>query len=308
MSVSVLNQFVNFQMLFAMSKEPDSIATTANLFRLVSLAKDDPEGCVRITPNTVMTSKDLAETFHCSPESMVRSVKTLQKYGIVTEENGKYYILALRKRKPKPLPKTLSETLSKTLPETIGENHNYNYNYNYLYNNKNKNNNYNYDATASPKAKASPPLPEMEPGRDGPAFVPDEYTDPDTLIPLEKLPLPCRNIVKAWNRLKLKSFNGLYPSIAENINILLEHYSEETIVNTIATIPQSPFLLGDNNTPNRWCVTFTWLLKPENFEKLRSGKYHKATGNAPESEESPGTDCGCSPLLAEMAQALGAGK
>ena len=120
MSVSVLNQFVNFQMLFAISKEPDSIATTANLFRMVSLAKEDPEGCIRLTPNTGSNIKALAEVFHCSPESMVRSVETLQKYGIVTEENGKYYILALRKRKPKPLPKTL--------PETTGENHNYNYN------------------------------------------------------------------------------------------------------------------------------------------------------------------------------------
>ena len=286
-------------MLFALSKDPDSIAATATLFRMVSLAKDDPEGCVRITPNTVMTSKDLAETFHCNTESMRRSIEMLKKYGIVTEEDGKYYIPVLRKRKAKPLPETLPDTIA----EPAGKNHNYNY----LYINKKNKNNYNYDAAAGPEAEASPSPPGRPPGRSCLPFAPDEHPDPDTLIPLEKLPAPCRNIVEAWNRLKLKSFGGLYPSIAENINILLEHYSEDTIVSTIATIPQSPFLMGDNDTPNRWSVTFTWLVKLKNFEKVRSGQYHKTAG-APESNRTDGTNCDCSPLLAEMARTLGAEK
>ena len=110
MSVSVLNQFVDFQMLLAISKEPDSAAITANLFRMVSLAKNDPEGCVRIAPGRGMTSKELAEVFHCSTESMNHSIEMMKKYGIVTGNDGQYFILSLRKKKGRATWKTLRET------------------------------------------------------------------------------------------------------------------------------------------------------------------------------------------------------
>lgn len=301
MSLSVLNQFVNFQMLLAISKEPDSV--TANLFRMVCLAKNDPEGCVRITPNEGLTCKELADLFHCSEESMSCSIELLKKYGIVTERDGHYFILSLRKKNRKPL----SETTPETLPETVRERHNNNknnYNY-YLYKN-NKKINHHYGATAGPQPEAAAVPPETETGRNCLPFVPDEYPDPDTLMPLEKLSAPYRNIVEAWNRLKHKPFTGLYPHIAESVKELLAHYSEETILETIADIPKSPFLLGNNNTPNRWSISFTWLLKPENFEKLRSGKYHKAADNAPASYEAAGTGSPGNPLLLEMARTLGA--
>lgn len=303
MPISVLNQFVNFQMLLAISNEPDSV--TANLFRMACLAKDDPEGCVRITPNEGMTCKALADLFHCSAESMSCSIELLKKYGIVTEKDGRYFILSLRKKSRKPLSKTTPETLSETSSETIRESHNNNYYNNYLYKN-NKKINRHYGATTGPKPDASTVPPEAESGRNCLPFVPDEYPDPDALMPLEKLPAAYRNIVEAWNKLKHKPFTGLYPHIAESVKELLARYSEEAIIETIADIPKSPFLLGNNNTPNRWSISFTWLLKPENFEKLRSGKYHKTEKPAPESCEAAGTGNSVNPLLMEMAQALGA--
>jgi len=240
---------------------------------------------VRIAPGRGMTSKELAEVFHCSAESMKRSIETMKKYGIITGKDGQYFILSLRKKKRDASPETLRETLS----ETIRERHNYN-NYN-LYNNKNnKNINYNYGPPENPETGGTVPPAETEPG---------------ALIPLEQLDAPYRNIVEAWNKLKHKPFAGLYPPVAESLKELLERYSEETIVSTIAGISQSPFLLGKNNTPNRWSVTFTWLLKPDNFEKLRSGQYHKTPDGAgkiisPACAGRPGN-----PLLAEMARALG---
>lgn len=300
MSVSVLNQFVDFQMLLAISKEPDSAAITANLFRMVSLAKNDPEGCVRIAPGRGMTSKELAEVFHCSTESMNHSIETMKKYGIVTGNDGQYFILSLRKKKGRATWKTLRETTT----ETIRENHNYN-NY-YLYNNKNnKKNNYDYGPTDNPETDGT--TPDTKPVRNCLPFVPGEYTetDSDTLIPLEKLSAPYRNIVEAWNKLKHKPFTGLYPRVAESLKELLEHYSEETIVSTIAGISQCPFLLGKNNTPNHWSISFTWLLKRNNFEKLLSGQYHKTAESDTEKSMPAFTGYSGNPLLAEMARTLG---
>ena len=310
MSVSVLNRFVNFQMLLAISKEPDSAAITANLFRMVSLAKDDPEGCVRITPNRGMTSKELAEVFHCSPESMDRSIEMMKEYGIVTGKDGQYFILSLRKKKGRAASKPLRKTTTETTSETIRENHNYNNYNNYdLYNKNNKKINYAHGTADDPETKGATP-PETEPVRNCLPFVPDEYAetdaDPGALIPLEKLSGPYRNIVEAWNKLKHKPFTGLYPQVAERVKELLEHYSEEMIVSTIAGISQSPFLLGKNNTPNHWSISFTWLLKRNNFEKLRSGQYHKTAEVAMEQNDPAFPVCPGNPLLAEMARTLGA--
>ena len=128
---------------------------------------------------------------------------------------------------------------------------NYNYNNYNLFKNKKRNYNYNYDNYE---------------GKTGTA---------DELIPLAQLPQPCRHVVEAWNQLRLKQFTGLFPVILYSVNNLLEQYGEETVVETIHSIAQSPFLLGHNDTPNHWCATFTWLLRQNNFEKVLQGVYHK---------------------------------
>ena len=84
--------------------------------------------------------------------------------------------------------------------------------------------------------------------------------------------LSCRKILDAWNRLGLKPCRDPGPSLLEKMKELLARYSTETIVEAIAGIAGCPFLLG-KTARSRWSVSLGWLLKPENFAKVLSGKY-----------------------------------
>ena len=96
-----------------------------------------------------------------------------------------------------------------------------------------------------------------------------------TLIPTAELPEVCRNIVGAWNRLPLpKKLRGLYPSLVKRLNFLLENYGEEQIHNAIASIAESPFLLGKSKNNRGWVVSINWFMEPEHLEKILSGDYH----------------------------------
>ena len=85
----------------------------------------------------------------------------------------------------------------------------------------------------------------------------------------------CRNIVSAWNKLPLpKKLRGLYPSLVKRLNFLLENYGEEQIHNAIASIADSPFLLGKSKNNRGWVVSINWFMEPEHLEKILSGDYH----------------------------------
>ena len=84
--------------------------------------------------------------------------------------------------------------------------------------------------------------------------------------------LSCRKILDAWNRLGLKPCRDPGPSLLEKMKELLARYSTETIVEAIAGIAGCPFLLG-KTARSRWSISLGWLLKPENFAKVLSGKY-----------------------------------
>ena len=106
-----------------------------------------------------------------------------------------------------------------------------------------------------------------------PCQPPEKKTQ--TLIPTAELPEVCRNIVGAWNRLPLpKKLRGLYPSLVKRLNFLLENYGEEQIHNAIASIAESPFLLGKSKNNRGWVVSINWFMEPEHLEKILSGDYH----------------------------------
>ena len=106
-----------------------------------------------------------------------------------------------------------------------------------------------------------------------PCQPPEKKTQ--TLIPTAELPEVCHNIVGAWNRLPLpKKLRGLYPSLVKRLNFLLENYGEEQIHNAIASIAESPFLLGKSKNNRGWVVSINWFMEPEHLEKILSGDYH----------------------------------
>ena len=100
-------------------------------------------------------------------------------------------------------------------------------------------------------------------------FVPEEA---DANRFREDLPASCERILEAWNRLGLKPCRDPGPSLLEKMKELLARYSTETIVEAIAGIAGCPFLLG-KTARSRWSISLGWLLKPDNFAKVLSGKY-----------------------------------
>ena len=95
------------------------------------------------------------------------------------------------------------------------------------------------------------------------------------LIPTAELPDVYRKIVSAWNQLPLpKKLSGLFPSLVKRLRFLLENYGEEQVHNAIASISDSPFLLGNSKNNRGWVVSLHWFLDPEHFEKILGGEYH----------------------------------
>ena len=95
------------------------------------------------------------------------------------------------------------------------------------------------------------------------------------LIPTAELPDVYRKIVSAWNQLPLpKKLSGLFPSLVKRLHYLLENYGEEQVHNAIASISDSPFLLGNSKNNRGWVVSLHWFLDPEHFEKILGGEYH----------------------------------
>ena len=435
MAVSVLHQFFDINTLLTLSMEPDGDAITGNYHRMVGLALKDPEGCVRSMPASDMDADKFSEYFHCSSSIVARTIETLQKFGLITIEDGKIFITLLRKDKMKkaaaqqkaektaeqrakgaartaawrarkttadcstsssnhaepvaengnepstdrgaepatkkcskgatnkrnkavtetgneaamknpaepvtaPVGETGSETVEKPLkkpakkraatavakrkaksgdasrdavcdkPSGTQADYNYNnYNCNNLVikNSDNCNSNYAHAKTGevpvtdkgSPHApdslRTEPPSSADETDGSCLPFSPGDYVDESKLILLDKLAAPAQNVLRAWNRLNLKTFKGLYSSLAEKLYDILYRFGEETFLKVIENVKNSPFLMGRTHTRNNWRATFTWLLKEENFINVRDGKYNRDPGGGFDSEAEPQAFTRCLP-------------
>ena len=425
MSVSVLNSFIEPKTMLAISSEPGGFAAIGNLFQMISLAINDPEGCVRFNPYSSMNPENFSKYFNCAMTVVTKSIEILKKHGILTLEGGNIYITLLRKQKMKKNAAlqqeakaaeerakvasrvancrankkraaltggTVSQSADKKIPEATteknaatvaektpasvkenqaeaaavpsgqnkftkaiqekppecreevtgkvtknyrntvpepassndgkpfaenaerraasgvagtenkpcnakcnapcnglenGENHNYNYNnynnYNLLINDNDNYDNYpnypNYDThnSADGAENNGGCLP----------FPPGDQYDNSQLIPPDKLPIQARRVLEAWNNLNLKHYKGLYSPIAERLCEVLYQYGEEAFLKVIENVKSSPFLMGRNNTSNRWRATFTWLLKVKNFLNVLNGKYNRYSGGG-SAYDSPG--------------------
>ena len=106
----------------------------------------------------------------------------------------------------------------------------------------------------------------------------------DQFIPRNELPEEDRNVIDTWNRLPLPKYKGLFPDLRDKLHYLLKHYGEATLCKTIAGIADNAFLLG-RKFGKTWSVSLGWLLEPEHFAnvlagKYREGKYDSGCGNA----------------------------
>ena len=92
------------------------------------------------------------------------------------------------------------------------------------------------------------------------------------VIPLKNLSETCQRVIREWNKLPLPKYKGLLPALAEKLKFLLQKYGEPTLLKTIAKIADSRFLLGKKGN-STWSASLAWLLEPNHFAKVLSGKY-----------------------------------
>ena len=189
-------------------------------------------------------------------------IDTLKEYGLIVEKDGKLFLKISEAEKTKRKGQRKEK-------EAI---------YNIINNINTMNKSYDHTSyfTRGGKEEKRNGQPEdplyNEEGRNCLPFAPGEETDRNTWIPLRELPEDCRRVVSAWNRLHLKTFYGLYPAVLEKVQRLLLQYDVETVIRGIAFVADSSFLLGRSKYKG-FKITLGWLLAPDHFANVLSGKY-----------------------------------
>ena len=291
-----------------MKEKQDGPAVVGVWHSIATLAFADPDGCVRLTPAIAMDVDSIAEYFHFPVALVQKSVAWLKRLDKLCEVDGNLKFTAAgsakkdlsperiehlhelnrirvarcRKRKKENERKQTgnasvmeSVMLPVTHPVTDGE--------------KTAET---FMDTASETMVTEPcnasVMPVMDPGAEKrkkqrkeniynsyslPACEPAKTSaEKDVMLPVEKLPAPLRSIVDVWNRLGVNGVTAVSSSLQEKMRALLSRYNGETISGAIAGIAKSAFLLGKKNN-SRWSVTLGWLMNPDNFAKVLSGKY-----------------------------------
>ena len=83
-------------------------------------------------------------------------------------------------------------------------------------------------------------------------------------------------IIEEWNALERVGISPVKKITKDstrykNLRARLKAYSVEEVLEAIHNIPNSPWLLGQNN--RGWTITFEWFVKPNNFTKVLEGQY-----------------------------------
>ena len=78
-------------------------------------------------------------------------------------------------------------------------------------------------------------------------------------------------IIHSWNDLGISSVKSISNSRLTLVKARIENYGLDAFIETVKSIKQCPFLLGQNE--RGWVITFDWLIKPSNFAKVSEGNY-----------------------------------
>lgn len=277
----------------------DTDIVLAVWLRMLTLAANDPEGCVRLTPGLHMEPAELAAYFHCTPEALEVTLQILEQLQQLTRDpDGTLKLIACaglcRRSKIK---KTAAANIDATEKETEKEKRK-------EPKEKSKEKKKKGDiaaaiADAREPAEAEAKA-ETQPGAAAAETQPAAYATQqpksknNRLIPAEQLPEPAQKIVTAWNGLPLDNkFDGLYPAMLKQLQALLERYGEEALHKAIANVAKSPFLLGNSRNNRGWAISLGWMLNPEHLENILQGKYQdkKSRGDSllfqPGDEQTP---------------------
>ena len=109
-------------------------------------------------------------------------------------------------------------------------------------------------------------------------YIPFVLPKNNQLIPAAKLPAAFRNVVNEWNRLPLRvKLKGLFPAAAKQVQLLLNQFGAYAVQKAIRMVGECPILLGTGEHSHGWVISFSWLLKAQNMEKVLNGRYREQT-------------------------------
>ena len=82
-----------------------------------------------------------------------------------------------------------------------------------------------------------------------------------------------QDIIDAWNALGLTTVKKVASNSTRHrlLTARVSEYGQADIIKAINSVKDSAFLRGDND--RGWVITFDWLLKPSNFQKVLEGNY-----------------------------------
>ena len=274
----------------------ESLAIIGAWNSMETMAREDPDGCVRLCPDLPMDNAALAAFFHCSEAIVAKTVEVFKKLKKLTVKDGLIKVLgctgetgaALRetsggndvsakpaltdealatKREKDRLRKARSRARQKQAKMTEMED-----NVTPVTTCDNRDKCYSTCDTCDTVCDSNTihPIHPLHPLH---AYKPiSKYANLHNLIPLNELPEECRNVIGEWNKLPLPKFKGLAPELLEKLKYLLQRYGEKLLCKTIAGIANNAFLLGKKEG-HTWTVSLGWLLEPGNFAKVLFGKY-----------------------------------
>jgi hypothetical protein len=286
-------------MIAILNANPDGVAIIGAWNSMETMAREDPEGCVRLCPDLPMDNAALATFFHCSEAIVAKTVEVFKKLKKLTVKDGLIKVpgctgetvaaprqstsgnvvsaktaltdtaLAIKREKDR-LRKARSRARQKQAKMTEMED---NVTSVTTCDNRDK-----CDSTCDTcdnvcDSNTIYPIYPLHPLHPLHAYKPiSKYVDLNNLIPLKELPEECRNVIGEWNKLPLPKFKGLVPELLEKLEYLLQRYGQNTLCRTISGIANNAFLLGKKEG-HTWTVSLGWLLEPGNFAKVLSGKY-----------------------------------
>ena len=300
-----------------LATNPDGISIIGAWDCMKTLAKADPDDCVRLCPGLPMDSAALAAFFHCSVAIVEKTVEVFTTLGRLSVKDGLLRIAgcagdngaaprpALHEKSAAARPVLTEEALARKREQDR------------IRKAKSR-------ARQKQEAQTGKPVPpvtkrdmcdrecdtedkdcdtcdcghtvtitsnknsidikDIEKNKDDKdifSFSGKEKTETDillsydrhSLIPLQELPSPFREIVEVWNRLPLKKLEGLYPALLFKLQGLLYKFRPETLVKAIHAIGESPFLLGRSENSTGFVISFKWFLSIPHLENILAGKY-----------------------------------
>lgn len=82
-----------------------------------------------------------------------------------------------------------------------------------------------------------------------------------------------RRVVDAWNSLSLTQVEKVTGDSVRGkmLRARIKEYGTDDVVDAVMRIQKSSFLRGQNK--KGWTITFDWLVRPNNFTKVKEGQY-----------------------------------